>query len=82
MTQNIRVSEAEFRKECLLIVDIAMHIHRNLGYGFPEITYKNAFENELICMGINYQRNQKFAVNYNGLIQSINFMQILRLKKK
>jgi len=58
MTQNIKTLETDFKPECLLVVDIAMRIHKNLGNGLKEILYKDAFEEELNKLNIKYHRNK------------------------
>lgn len=45
-----------------------MEIHRLLGKGFSEIVYKNAFEYELRCRGILYEREKKYTVTYKNII--------------
>ena len=50
------------------IIGIGMEIHRNLGKGFLEIVYKDAFEYELRSKGIKYQREKEFIVAYKNII--------------
>ena len=50
------------------IIGIGMEIHRNLGKGFLEIVYKDAFEYELQSKGIKYEREKEFIVAYKNII--------------
>ena len=50
------------------IIGIGMEIHRNLGKGVLEIVYKDAFEYELRCKGISYEREKEFTVAYKHII--------------
>ncbi len=50
------------------IIGIGMNIHNQLGKGFLEIVYKDAFEYELREKGINYEREKEYLVNYKGVI--------------
>jgi len=48
------------------IIGAAMEIHRQLGCGFLEAVYQEAFALELKNRGIPYTRELKFPVIYNG----------------
>lgn len=50
------------------LIGIAMEVHRILGYGFAEIVYKDALEEEFKRHNINYEREKKYEVEYKGLI--------------
>ena len=43
-----------------------MDIHNNLGSGFLEIVYKDALEFEFQKLGILYEREMEYEVNYKG----------------
>ncbi len=45
-----------------------MEIHRQLGKGFSEIVYKDAFEYECKVRDIRFAREKEYAVNYKGTI--------------
>ncbi|MFZ6025102.1 MAG: GxxExxY protein [Bacteroidota bacterium] len=49
------------------VIGIGMEIHRQLGKGFLEIVYKDAFEYELQCRGILYQREKEYTVTYKNI---------------
>jgi GxxExxY protein len=50
------------------VIGIGMEIHRLLSKGFLEIVYKDAFEYELQCRGILYEREKEYAVTYKNII--------------
>jgi GxxExxY protein len=50
-----------------LLNGLAMRVHRELGQGFREIVYKDAFELELIEAGIDFNREKEFAISYRGV---------------
>jgi GxxExxY protein len=62
------MSEIIFKKESYKIVGLCMEVHNNLGAGFLEIVYKDALELEFQRLGIPYEREKKYEVNYKGLI--------------
>lgn len=49
------------------VIGIGMEIRRQLGKGFLEIVYKDAFEYELQCRGILYQREKEYTVTYKNI---------------
>lgn len=57
-----------YQDETYKIIGIAMEIHRELGKGFSEIVYKDAYEYEFKHNGILYEREKEYAVNYKGTI--------------
>ena len=48
------------------IIGAAMEVHRQLGCGFLELVYQEAFAVELHTRGIPYNRELKFPVFYKG----------------
>ena len=57
-----------YQDETYKIIGIVMEIHRELGKGFSEIVYKDAYEYEFKHNGILYEREKEYAVNYKGTI--------------
>ena len=50
------------------IIGIGMEIHRQLGKGFLEVVYKDAFEYELRMRNILYEREKEYEVLYIGVV--------------
>jgi GxxExxY protein len=57
-----------FQEESYQIIGVCMDVHNNLGAGFLEIVYKDALEYEFNKIGITYEREKKYEVNYKGII--------------
>ena len=57
-----------YKEESYQIIGKCMEVHRNLGYGFLEIVYKDALEYEFRKAGIKYVREKEYLVNYKGII--------------
>jgi GxxExxY protein len=55
-----------FRKESYEIVGICMEVHRELGFGFKEVLYKDALELEFKARNIPFEREKKFTIMYKG----------------
>ena len=67
-----------YKEECYQIIGKCMEVHNNLGAGFLEIVYKDALELEFQKVGIPYEREKMYEVNYKGIILPHKFfMQIL-----
>ena len=56
------------KNESYKIVGAFMEVHRELGFGFKEIIYKDALEIEFKTMGIPYKREQLYKIEYKGKI--------------
>lgn len=65
---NILLKEESYR-----IVGICMKVHRELGYGFKEIIYKDAIEIELRQQSIPFEREKKISISYAGSLIKRNF---------
>lgn len=50
------------------IIGTGIEIHKNLGFGFLEIVYKDALEYEFRQKGIGYEREKMYEVPYKGII--------------
>lgn len=57
-----------YKEEAYKIIGICFEVHNNLGPGFLEIVYKDALEYEFRKAGIPYKREQKYEVNYKGVV--------------
>lgn len=50
-----------------IVVDAAIHVHRELGPGLLETVYEMIFAQELRTRGLQVERQVPVAVEYNGL---------------
>lgn len=73
MTLNPPNVDTPSKEKFLAVIDIAMQIHKQLGYGLAYAEYKTAFESSLRNSDLAYQTDRKFAVNVNGLILDHKF---------
>jgi len=53
-----------------------MEVHRELGFGFREIIYKDALEIEFKSLEIPYQREKLYKIEYKGKILLISLYMI------
>ena len=58
--------EIIFEQESYAIVGAAIHVHNELGCGFVESVYQEAFEIELKYRSIPYIREAPLRINYRG----------------
>ena len=54
------------KEETYQIIGICMEVHRELGFGFSEIVYKDAIEMEAILKNVLEEREKMFDVYYKG----------------
>jgi GxxExxY protein len=62
------MSEILFKEESYRIIGLCMEVHRQLGSGFKEIVYKDALEIEFKELGIPFQREKLYRIEYKGKI--------------
>lgn len=62
-----------YRTESYHLIGAAMEVHRQIGCGFTEPIYQEAFEEELRLRGIPFQREKEINVTYKGKILSKSF---------
>ena len=62
-----------FKNEIYAIVGICMEIHNVLGYGFSEVIYKDAMEEEFLDYSIPYIREAQLCVHYKWKILKHRF---------
>ena len=62
------MSELIYKEEVFKLVGLCMEIHRELGKGHDEVIYKDALVVELQRAKIPFTREQKYEVNYKGVI--------------
>jgi GxxExxY protein len=56
------------KQESYAIIGACMEVHNQLGAGFLEIVYKDALEYEFRKLGIPFEREKEYPVNYKGII--------------
>jgi GxxExxY protein len=61
------------KDESYKIVGILYEVHKNLGKGFSEIVYKDAFEYELSKINFAFEREKEYLVHYKDIILNHKF---------
>ncbi|MHA6280379.1 GxxExxY protein [Salinimicrobium sp. CAU 1759] len=59
-------SKLIFEKETFKVIGACMKVHRNLGSGFLESVYQEALEKEFKSQEIQFQRQVKLILMYDG----------------
>jgi GxxExxY protein len=49
-----------------LVIGAAIEVHRHLGPGMPEYSYRDALCHEFDLQGVEYEREARFAITYKG----------------
>jgi GxxExxY protein len=62
-----------FREESFHLVGAAIEVHKEIGCGFTEPVYQEAFEEELRLRGIPFEREKVINVTYKGKVLSKSF---------
>lgn len=62
-----------YPEESQRLIGIAMQLHRELGCGFKEKVYQDAFEVLLKENGISYEREKHISVKFHGVILEHDF---------
>ena len=70
------MAEIILKDESYKIIGACMEVHRELGFGFKEIIYKDALEIEFKTLGIPYQREKLYRSNTKGKYYQENILQI------
>lgn len=65
---NIKNKYFPLKDETDKIIGTGIDIHKNLGFGFLEIVYKDAFEYEFRQKNIFYEREKEYAIPYKEII--------------
>jgi GxxExxY protein len=55
-----------YEQESYVINGAAMDVYNQLGHGFLEAVYQEAFERELKIRGIPYEREKELTIKYKG----------------
>ena len=71
---NFELQEDDpLQKETGIIINIGYEVYKQLGAGFLEIVYKDAFEYEFQLREISYQREKEYVVKYKDIILKHKF---------
>ena len=62
------MSDIILKEESYKIIGACMEVHRELGFGFKEIIYKDALEIEFKSLGIPYYREKLYKIEYKGKV--------------
>jgi GxxExxY protein len=62
-----------YKEEVYVIVGCCIEVWKTLGYGFSEVIYKDAMEQEFIQDELPYSREAELFVNYKGKILNHKF---------
>lgn len=62
-----------YENETYKIIGALMEVHKNLGKGFSEIVYKDAFEYELKKINFSFEREKEYLVHYKDIILNHKF---------
>ena len=68
MNYPVRLADFPFQEESSHIIGIGIEIQKELGSGFFEIVYKDAFEYELRMGKIQYEREKEYVIHYKNTI--------------
>lgn len=63
---NRTITKDEFDPETYQLIGLGMEVYNNIGPGFLEAVYQEAFEIELLNNKIKYEREKKLEVEYKG----------------
>ncbi len=66
MAKTFKMEKFISKEETYQIIGICMEVHRELGFGFSEIVYKDAIEMEAIIKTIQIEREKVYDVHYKG----------------
>src|SRR6218665_2700134 len=63
---RVTMSQIIFKEEAFKIIGVCMEIHRTLGTGLKEVSYKDAMEIDFLEKSIPFQREKRYEVFYKG----------------
>jgi GxxExxY protein len=62
-----------YEEDTYKIIGALMEVHKNLGKGFSEIVYKDAFEYELKKINFSFEREKEYSVHYKDIVLKHKF---------
>ena len=62
-----------YEEDTYKIIGALIEVHKNLGKGFSEIVYKDAFEYELKKINFSFEREKEYSVHYKDIILNHKF---------
>src|SRR5688572_979187 len=62
------MSELIYKEEVFQLIGFCMDVHREMGKGYDEVTYKDALVVELTRAQIPFSREKNYEVNYRGVV--------------
>jgi len=65
---NTHIDNFPLKEETELIIGTGIEIHKELGFGFLEIVYKEALEYEFRKQDILFQREKEYVVPYKEIV--------------
>jgi len=67
------MSDYLYEDDTYKIIGALIEVHKNLGKGFSEIVYKDAFEYELKKINFSFEREKEYLVHYKNIILNHKF---------
>ena len=67
------MSDYLYEDDTYKIIGALIEVHKNLGKGFSEIVYKDAFEYELKKINFYFEREKEYLVHYKDIILNHKF---------
>jgi len=67
------MSDYLYEEDTYKIIGALIEVHKNLGKGFSEIVYKDAFEYELKKINFSFEREKEYLVHYKDIILNHKF---------
>lgn len=67
------MSDYLYEDDTYKIIGALIEVHKNLGKGFSEIVYKDAFEYEMKKINFSFEREKEYLVHYKDIILNHKF---------
>ncbi len=73
MNYQVQTNDFTYQEESSQLIGIGIEIQKQLGSGFLEIVYKDAFEYELKTANIIFEREKKYLIRYKDTVLRHHF---------